>query len=201
MAKIKYTKNELKTQRNDLERFRRFLPTLQLKKRQLQAEVRSVKNELKTLQEEYDTAKRELAGWQALFSEPVEIGKYLQVSRIEKGTENIVGVNVPVLREVIFERTRPDYFADPMWLDDGLDMLERLVRLKAASMVMAERLEKFEAELTITTQRVNLFEKVKIPEARDNIRRIRIFLGDQQTAAVARAKIAKRKLAGSEGFI
>jgi V/A-type H+-transporting ATPase subunit D len=46
---------------------------------------------------------------------------------------------------------------------------------------------------------VNLFEKVKIPEARDNIRRIRIFLGDQQTAAVARAKLAKAKFAGKEG--
>ena len=45
-----------------------------------------------------------------------------------------------------------------------------------------------------TAQRVNLFEKVKIPEARENIRVIGIYLGDQQTSAVVRGKIAKKKL-------
>jgi len=49
----------------------------------------------------------------------------------------------------------------------------------------------FSEELRITTQRVNLFEKVKIPETRENIRSIRIYLGDEQTAAVVRGKIAK----------
>ena len=36
-------------------------------------------------------------------------------------------------------------------------------------------------ELRTTSQRVNLFEKVKIPECRENIRVIRIFLGDEQS--------------------
>ena len=46
----------------------------------------------------------------------------------------------------------------------------------------------------MTTQRVNLFEKVKIPECRENIRRIGIYLGDMDTSAVVRSKIAKSKL-------
>ncbi len=41
---------------------------------------------------------------------------------------------------------------------------------------------------------MNLFEKVKIPETAENIKRIRIYLGDQQTAQVVRGKISKRKL-------
>jgi len=49
-------------------------------------------------------------------------------------------------------------------------------------------------ELRVTTQRVNLFEKVKIPEALGSIKRIGIYLGDQQTAQVVRGKISKRKL-------
>jgi len=51
-------------------------------------------------------------------------------------------------------------------------------------------------ELRTTTQRVNLFEKKLIPELRENIRKIKIFLGDEETAAVGRAKLAKGKLAG-----
>ena len=51
-----------------------------------------------------------------------------------------------------------------------------------------------EKELRSTSQRVNLFEKVKIPEAKENIRIIGVFLGDQQTAAVVRGKISKKKL-------
>ena len=49
-------------------------------------------------------------------------------------------------------------------------------------------------ELIKTTQRINLYEKLMIPETRENIRKIKVYLGDQQTAAVCRAKIAKGKL-------
>ena len=55
------------------------------------------------------------------------------------------------------------------------------------------------AELRVTSQRVNLFEKVKIPEAIEGIRKIKIFLGDQQTAAVVRGKIAKKNLLSRVG--
>lgn len=198
MGKVKYTKNELKKQRDDLERYQRFLPTLQLKKRQLQSEVMSLKSELKRKTEELDEALTELESWQKLFSERMNIADYLRVERIETAKANVVGVSVPELEEIVFDRTRPDYFSDPMWLDDGLDMLERLMRLKVELNIMRERLELVEAELLVTTQRVNLFEKVKVPETQDNIRRIRIFLGDQQTAAVARAKLAKSKTAEPE---
>lgn len=49
-------------------------------------------------------------------------------------------------------------------------------------------------EFRITSQRVNLFEKVMIPTAKANIKKINIYLGDQQTAAVVRGKIAKSSL-------
>ena len=53
-------------------------------------------------------------------------------------------------------------------------------------------------ELRTTSQRVNLFEKVKIPECRENIRVIKIAIGDEQTAAVTRGKIAKSRGKGEE---
>ena len=35
---------------------------------------------------------------------------------------------------------------------------------------------------------------MKIPEAKENIRVIQVYLGDQQTASVVRGKISKKKL-------
>ena len=55
-------------------------------------------------------------------------------------------------------------------------------------------------ELQQTSQRVNLFEKVRIPECKEAIRVIKIALGDEQTAAVTRGKIAKgRTVRDGEG--
>ena len=91
------------------------------------------------------------------------------------------------------ERSKPDLFDTPPWVDEGLRVLEDLIRLRAKRLFLEEQRRRVAEELRTTSQRVNLFEKVKIPETRENIRVIRIFLGDLQAAEVARAKIAKKK--------
>jgi V/A-type H+-transporting ATPase subunit D len=75
-----------------------------------------------------------------------------------------------------------------------VESLREYARLDALIVTLAEQIRLLEKELRTTSQRVNLFEKVKIPEAKENIRVIGIYLGDQQTAAVVRGKIAKKKL-------
>jgi V/A-type H+-transporting ATPase subunit D len=60
--------------------------------------------------------------------------------------------------------------------------------------VLTSQHSRLRDELRTTSQRVNLFEKVKIPETGENIRTIQIYLGDEQTAAVVRGKIAKARL-------
>ena len=94
-----------------------------------------------------------------------------------------------------------------IWLSatDGVEVVAQEVDAESEGMVdfaveykvLREQYELLAAELRTTSQRVNLFEKVKIPECRENIRRIRIMLGDLETAAVARCKIAKRKTAAA----
>lgn len=193
MAKIKYTKNELKAQRDALARFRRYLPTLQLKKQQMQIEVRHAEAALEAKRAEETAARRELASWVKLFSEPIDFSQYLRVARINTTTGNIAGVSFPVFESIEFERHLPDLFATPAWVDDGIKMLEHLIRLRVETQIIEEQLHRLREELRITTQRVNLFEKVKIPETRENIRVIRIVLGDQMTADVVRSKFAKSK--------
>ncbi|MBQ3084817.1 MAG: V-type ATP synthase subunit D, partial [Clostridia bacterium] len=64
--------------------------------------------------------------------------------------------------------------------------------------VLDEQVRLLEAELKATTQRVNLFEKVKIPETAENIKKISIYMADQQVSAVVRSKISKRKIAARD---
>lgn len=193
MGKIKYTKNELKTQRDALSRFRRFLPTLELKREQLQLEMRRVDAAIQEKKAAETALREDIGRWIRLFAEDIDFARYLKVTEIKRSTGNVAGVAIPVFEEVVIEEAPVDLFNTPAWLDDGLDALKKLIGLRAEQYVLAEQHRSLSAELLVTTQRVNLFEKVKIPEASENIRVIRIFLGDQDAAGVVRAKIAKRK--------
>ena len=76
-----------------------------------------------------------------------------------------------------------------------------MLSLDLEARVLDEQVRLLQQELRTTTQRVNLFEKVKIPETRANIKKITVYLGDQQVASVVRGKISKKNLekAGEEG--
>jgi V/A-type H+-transporting ATPase subunit D len=108
----------------------------------------------------------------------------------------MAGVEVPEFDEVVYKDVLYSLFATPPWLDKAVAALRRLVALREELRVLLEKNTLLREELRTTTQRVNLFEKKLIPELRENIRKIKIFLGDDETAAVGRAKLAKGKLAG-----
>jgi V/A-type H+-transporting ATPase subunit D len=191
MATVKHTKTELKKQRDMLRRFKRFLPNLQLKKQQLQVELQKLELEIASIRDREQTMQQDLEAWVELFSERLPFGEYTKVDEIKLEEGNIAGVTIPILEEVRFHTTHPDLFTSPPWVDDGMDALQQFTRTRIQWLILMRQQELLSEELRITSQRVNLFEKVKIPESQDNIRTIRIFLGDQQAAEVARAKIAK----------
>ncbi|HOW98621.1 MAG TPA: V-type ATP synthase subunit D [Kiritimatiellia bacterium] len=191
MPRIKHTKNELKAQRDALKRFERYLPTLQLKKQQLQMEVRRLEGQIEQKRGEEEERRDGLKTWVRLFADAFPFGQYLKVAKVRASEGNIAGIAIPVLEEVRFERKMPDLFLTASWVDDGLEVLEQLLRLGIERRILDEQHRRLAEELRVTSQRVNLFEKVKIPECGENIRVIRIFLGDEQTADVVRGKIAK----------
>jgi V/A-type H+-transporting ATPase subunit D len=193
MGRIKHTKNELKAQREALRRFERFLPMLQLKKQQLQAELQAIQAACAAASAGEERIRSGMAGWVKLLAEPVDLESYVRLDHVETAVGNIAGVSIPVLKNVVMQTRMPDLFATPPWIDDAVDALQGLIRLRAEREILDRQQQLIAEELRVTSQRVNLFEKVKIPECRENIRIIRIFLGDQQTAGVARAKIAKRR--------
>jgi len=185
----------LKAQRDGLKRFSRYLPTLQLKKQQLQLETRRVRDELAALEVKETSFRAALDNWLGLLDEPLadSAGSLLEVTEWDTGRHNIAGVDTPVFERLEFAAADFDRFTVPLLLDDLLLAVRQATEYRLHRLLLIEQLEALEGELRVTTQRVNLFEKVKIPEARDNIRRIQIYLGDEQTNAVGRAKIAKVK--------
>lgn len=193
MAKIKLTKNELKFQRDSLKRFQRYLPTLLLKKQQLQMEIRKLENDINLKKKNEEDERIELKLWISLYSENIDFSDYIELESIITSQGNIAGVNIPILDDIKFNENKPDLFETSFWIDSGIKKIKELILLRVEIKILYEQYKLLNDELRTTTQRVNLFEKVKIPEAKENIRIIRIFMGDQQTAAVARSKIAKGK--------
>jgi V/A-type H+-transporting ATPase subunit D len=192
MAKVKLTKTELKTQGDALKRFQRFLPMLQLKQQQLQAELAAIAARVDEVATREIAAYAALSGWVSLFSETgVKLEGLVTVDRVVTETSNVAGLPISVFTRIDTTIAEMDLFATPAWVDNAVTMLTAVLSLKAERRVLELQHELVIAELRTTSQRVNLFEKVKIPECRENIRVIKIAIGDAQTAAVTRGKIAK----------
>lgn len=194
MAKIKLTKNELKKQKDNLKRFTRYLPTLELKKKQLLAEIRIIQNLVDSLREETKRVIAEVEDWADVFAEEIDLHDFSQVKEIKTATGNIAGIDIPLYEDVIFDDLEYDLYQTPLWVDKGLEVVKGQIKRQAELQIAEKQQEIIREELRITIQRIKLFEEVKIPEAKENIRVIRIFLGDQMTAEVVRGKIAKAKI-------
>ena len=197
---IKLTKNEEKVQKDRLKQYQRYLPTLQLKKQQLQMVIMQTRAELEQKAAERGQMIGDLDDWVAVFAEnnifdeEKKLDNLVEPDTVISKKENIAGVTVPKFVELTFKDISYDIDDYPLWVDTALIKLREIARLDALVSTLRKQEELLEKELRATSQRVNLFEKVKIPEAKENIRKIGVYLGDQQTAAVVRGKISKKKL-------
>jgi V/A-type H+-transporting ATPase subunit D len=195
MAKIKLTKTELKAQTDALKRFQRFLPMLQLKKQQLQAEIAAVVQKADAVTAQERQARADLSSWVGLFALGGEelLSGLVTVRSINTDTANVAGVTIPVFNSIDTQVKEIDAWSTPAWTDDAVKAVTGILALRCERDILLRQKELITAELTTTSQRVNLFEKVKIPNCRENIRIIKIAIGDEQTAAVTRGKIAKSR--------
>ncbi|HAN50242.1 MAG TPA: V-type ATP synthase subunit D [Lachnospiraceae bacterium] len=197
---IKLTKNEQKVQKDHLKQYQRYLPTLQLKKQQLQSVIMQVNAELEKKETEREAMVGNLNDWIAVFAEnqifpeDKRLDDLVQPDSVIVKRENVAGVKLPTFEELTFKDISYNVEDYPLWVDTAIVKLREIARLDALVSTLHQQVELLEKELKTTSQRVNLFEKVKIPEAKENIRVIGVYLGDQQTAAVVRGKISKKKL-------
>ena len=201
--KIKYTRTELKQQRDALSRYRRYLPTLKLKQQQVQVSIVQTRQVFRQAQEAVEVTAKTISAYDGLFNNVAGFNfkKLARPANVETKTYSIAGVHIPRLENIVFPKADYSLFATAPWVDKALADLRRLNQQKVELEILQRCLDLLQNELKKVMQRVNLFEKVMIPNTVENIRRIRIALGDQMTAGVARAKIAKAKLDQDEELV
>lgn len=200
MAKVSLSKSSLSHQTQQLKSYQQFLPSLDLKRKQLMGERVRAQAEQRKLAARLAAARQRVAeSLPMLGNEELDLTGLVRVERVELGRENVMGTWLPTLAELAIA-TRPyGYISKPHWLEPLIDALTESARLRVEAMVAERRVALLEAAVRTVTQRVNLFDKVLIPQTRANIKRIRIALSDAERAAVVRSKIAKKKRA-AEGL-
>jgi V/A-type H+-transporting ATPase subunit D len=194
MASLALNKGVLKRERDRLQRFQRFLPSLDLKRKQLVAELNRAR---KALDSRRDEIERFLAGQKSVMSllgaSGLDLSGLVRVRAVDMGEENVLGVKLPVVQGVDIRVAEYSTLAMPFWVDALAEAVRAVAILRISRQVEAERVRLLERAVRRVTQRVNLFEKVLIPTARRNIKRISVYLADAERAAVVRSKIAKAR--------
>lgn len=194
MARLALNKSSLKRQRDQLKTYRRFLPSLDLKRQQLMLELREAQRVRDGLRAEIRDAETALAPLcQLVGAYRVDLTGLIRVTSVRVSQANAVGVRLPVFDGVDFAVSEYSFLTKPFWVDFLVEVGKKLVELRLEIHVAEQRVSLLHDAVQTVTQRVNLFEKVLIPTTEDNIRKINIFLADAQRVSVVRSKIAKAK--------
>jgi V/A-type H+-transporting ATPase subunit D len=193
MGKLVLSKSGLQKERENMRLYERVLPSLELKRMQLTAELKRARQALVDVQAETESRLRKVAGQLPMLADgEMDLTGLVHVEAIDIQEENVVGVRLPRLVEVRCRVSHYAMLAMPHWVDMLADQLEQMVIQKALVQVTADRVRLLDQAARKVTQRTNLFEKILIPQAKSNIRKIRIYLADADRASVVRSKITKR---------
>jgi V/A-type H+-transporting ATPase subunit D len=196
MAQVKLTKTQLRIEQVKLGRLRKYLPTLQLKKALLQIEVNQAQSEIELLLSEFSIAEERVSQYASLFTEQraTDLFAAVAVKEVHCSQENVAGIDIPLFENITFEPPNYSLFDTPVWFESAILGIKHLITIREKIRVVEEKKQALEKELKEVSIRVNLFEKILIPRALFHIKKIKIFLGDQQLAAVSQAKVAKKKI-------
>jgi V/A-type H+-transporting ATPase subunit D len=196
MAQVKLTKTELRLQQVKLAQLQKYLPTLQLKKAMLQSEVNFTQLEIEQLDADFSRQETTISRFSSLFSDRSthDFFSALNISEVSKRYENIAGVDIPIFEKVIFSPGSYSLYDTPIWYEAAIDAVKKMLIIREKTKVAQEKKRALEKELREVSIRVNLFEKIMIPRALANIKKIKIFLGDMQLTAVSQAKVSKNKI-------
>lgn len=196
MAKLALNKSSLARESTQLAEYRRFLPSLELKRLQITAERVKAKETLARLEQHYEQRFADLAAaLPMLANKHVPLEGLVRLKGVERSEQNLSGTVLPILGEIDVEVEPYSLLARPHWVDPYVDGMRELLRLNLKRDVARERIDKLIEAEAVISRRVNLFEKVLIPRAERNIKKIRMALADAERDAVVRAKISKRKTA------
>jgi V/A-type H+/Na+-transporting ATPase subunit D len=191
---IALSKSSLQQQRERLRLLKRYLPSLDLKRQQLTMEYKKAAQMLAEAEQGAATASRSLAALLPILGAArIKPTFVVRIRKIDVREEHVLGLRLPALRDVEFEIAPYSMLATPFWFDDLVTCLKDVATYRLRLQISRERVARLHAGVRRVSQRVNLFEKVLIPNAHRDIARIRIFLSDLDRAGVVTSKMAKSK--------
>jgi V/A-type H+/Na+-transporting ATPase subunit D len=194
MARLQLSKSSLSREQKNLGTYQKFLPSLDLKRQQLMAERVKAERALAATHQAIETVKRQVGEKLRMLSNlDVDLTGLAKLTEVRFGSENVVGTRLPTLEAIQVEVRPYALLGKPHWVDDVAAVLHDMLELRVRVQVEERRVALLRAAVKTITQRVNLFDKVLIPDTRKNIKKIKIFLADAEKAAVVRSKISKRK--------
>lgn len=193
MARLKLSKNSLQQQREKMKINQRLLPSLDLKRRQLTVELAKTREEYERVRKAVENLDMRIGEeLPMLANQEIELSSLVKMTGFSLVEENVVGVKLPLLEKIETEVAEYSLLAKPAWIDVLVERLKTAAEARVKVQVAEQRVKILQHAVRRMTQRVNLFDKILIPQAKKNIQRILIFLGDQERAAVSNAKLTKK---------
>ncbi len=194
MARLQLNKSSLAREQTQLKSYERFLPSLDLKRQQLMAERVRAREEVDRLEQMVQRLVRQVGEKLPMLAQQgVALDGLVTLKDYKVKEVNVVGVKLPDLDRIEVVVRPYSVLAKPHWVDAAALLLHDVIEARVRVKIAEERVRIFDKAVATITQRVNLFEKVLIPRAKANIKKIRIYLSDEQMQAVVRSKISKRK--------
>lgn len=194
MARLKLSKSSLQQQNIQLRLYLKLLPSLDMKRRQLMAEHKKAREVLERADAAITALEAKIgAELPMIAATKIDLGSLVRMTGVEVSTENIAGIRVPRLDAVECETAPYSYLVRPPWVDRFVERLRDAAEQRLRARISGERAEILGKAVRRITQRVNLFDRILIPTAKDNIRRIRVYLSDVDREAVIRSKLSKAK--------
>jgi len=190
--KFQFNKTALAQLKKELKVRERALPTLKAKETALRLEVKKAKEQLAVAQKLFNESQEAINKFAKLWEEFQD--GILLVENVEKTFKKIAGVRIPFVESVDFTLTIDSFFGKAAWIAAGIGQLKESAKLAIEIDVAKERLAILEYARKKTTQKVNLYEKVQIPEYKAGILKIKRFMEDEENLEKAAQKILKDKL-------
>ena len=191
--RIKLNKVSLREQKQKLALYQRFLPALEARKQQFLMQLAIIRGEIRRQEEALADLLAEISRWSPLFRDMEGLMRYfLDVREIRSSLRNVAGLKIPLFREVVFEEPSYSVFATPYRFEEVLSRMRGAIVLREEIRMLREQERILSEGFRKTSQRINLYEQRMIPGCREALRRISVYLQDQQAAAVGVAKVAQQ---------
>jgi V/A-type H+-transporting ATPase subunit D len=192
--KILMNKNTLAQLKLELKEYKTALPVFEMKEQQLKESVQMVEHSIDRLSQAIEATNTATKQWAAVMAEnTIDLSNIVRVEKVLTKKKEIAGVTIEEFKDITFRNDEIDLFNTPLWIDSAITAIQDQKTDYAIIEIEKLNLERLHEELAEARRMKNALKEVFIPETKENIRKIEIYLGDVERLAIGCAKLVKKK--------